>query len=168
MSLGTTHMHNLPCIELKCIARRTSSNNNICKITALEKILLNIQEFEANLDSRLIERVKDIFLDNIEIFYRDFKERSDEFKKDMLFVREPFCRLEEKLDLLVNLNELVVSPIKFKLGLYSPSVHRYFPKRLTIFNYDPDRFSNLPPMLEYIYGCLETAYTPPAATLNFS
>lgn len=160
-------MHNLPCIELKCIARRTTTNNNICNITAFEKIHFNIHEFEANLDSRLIERIKEILFDNVDIIFNSLKAGSDEFKKDMMFVRAPLCHPIDKINTSVNLSEMIVSPIKFKLGLFSPSTHKYFPKRLSVLNYDPDRFSNLPPMLEYIYGCLEAAYTPPAANLNF-
>lgn len=161
-------MQNLPCIELKCVARRTATNNNICSITAFEKIHFNIHEFEANFDSRLVERIKEILFDNVDVIFNSLKIGTDEFKKDMLLVRSPLCSPNDTaIDTCVNLTEMTVSPIKFKLGLFSPSTHRYFPKRLGMLNYDPDRFSNLPPILEYVYGCLEAAFTPPAANLNF-
>lgn len=159
--------HSCPCIELSCVGRRTSNS----KMTSYESIKVKLHEFEINLDGRFVERLTDLILEG-SIYSNRLSISSsgsgEDFRRDMALVRAPLCHPIGTNSTNVTVADLSVSGIKIKLGLHSPGNHRHFVRRLSPSQPDPDGSPELPLILDYIFGCLETSFTPPAAHLTFT
>lgn len=159
--------NNYPCLELTCVGRRNNSNS---RTIAYENIKISMSELEANMDGRLVERLVEMFSDNrgyTELFVGDSVGSGDEFRRDMALVRAPLCMAGQQASSVI-IAELFVSAMRIKLGLHSPTTHRHYIRRLPPAQPDPDGCNGLPLLLDYMYGCLESAYTPPAVNLTFT